>query len=225
MVLGHLLNSGLSVLQALVLPGVLLAFTVSAVLLAAGWQRRRDILTRQGQRNPANRFELGQTPFASGVLDLATEARAVLQRFEALAAQHFVDLELAVQPGLKVRADPRVLREILSDLTTHAIEQSSCGRVLLGAVQSGGRVQISVSDAGSGADRATQASRLRPAERLAALQGATMEVDARANQGTTVILRLPTSGSVRRSANGALTDPASVWASSRAKRETSGAEQ
>jgi hypothetical protein len=224
MVLGHGLGEGLRIVQAALLPAFLLALAVSGILVTAGWRRRRDILVRQSQRSPSSRFELGQTPFTSGLLDVATEVGAVLAQCESLAAERLVDLELAVQPGLAVRTDARVLREILNDLVVHAVEQSPCGRVLLGAAQVGNRVQVTVSDAGSGADRAAQASWLRPAERLAALQGATLDVDARIGEGTTVVLRLPTSGTVRRAATKApAAGPASVWTSPQDSRETSGA--
>src|SRR5262245_11165215 len=169
---------------------LLLAFTVSGVLVIAGWNERRVVLQRQGQRAAVGRFELGQTPFEAGTLDVAAEAREVLHSFEGRAAQLLVALDIAVQPGLVVRADRRAFREILSDLLTHAIEQAPCGRVLLGAARSGGRVQISVVDDGPVADRTLRASQLRSAQRLAALQGATMEIRARAGSGTTTVLRL-----------------------------------
>jgi hypothetical protein len=71
-----------------------------------------------------------------------------------------------------------------------------------------------VCDDGAGADSNEQAGMLRAAERLAALHGATMEVDARAGQGTTVVVRLPVAGTARRGATEAEpTDPAAIWAS------------
>lgn len=213
MAFGHLLSQGLELLQAVAAPMALLALTVSAIFVAAGWRARREVQLRQGGHQVSNRFELGQTPFASGLMDVAAEIGAVLRQFEGLAAQNFVALEVAIQPHLAVRADARVFREIVGDLVAHAIGQSPCGRVLLGAGRSGGRVQVIVCDDGAGVDRALQASKLRPAERLAALQGATMEVDARAGQGTTVVLRLPEPGAVRRPPTTASpTDAASVWA-------------
>ena len=123
-------------------------------------------------------------------------------------------------PASSVRTDPRALRQILGDLVSRAIEQSPCGRVLLVAAHVGGRVQITVSDDGPHPDRALQASRLRPAERLAALQGATMEIDARAGQGTTVVLRLPAGVTSRRPGIEAdALDPASAWALAERERE------
>ena len=114
-----------------------------------------------------------------------------MRQLNSLAARLLVDLEYAVQPELAVRADRRAFREILSDMVTTAIEQAPCGHVLLGAARTGGRVHVTVSDDGENPNREMRLSKLRSAERLAALHGATMEVDVRKAQGTTVFLRLP----------------------------------
>lgn len=222
--LPHVLTAILDSAAAIALPAVLLAVTISALVVMAGWTRRRELLQRQGRPFVADRIELGQSPFAAGVLDVTLETTAVMRQFASLAAQRLVALELAVQPGLAVRTDASALREILGDLVSCAIEQSCCGRVLLGAGHIGGRVQITVSDDGAHVDRALRVSQLRPAERLAALQGATMEVDARAGQGTTVVLRLPVGATGRRPQNEAeRPDPASVWVADQRAREGSSA--
>jgi signal transduction histidine kinase len=210
-------------LVATALPAMVLALTVSVVVVMAGWRRRRELLQRQGRPFVAARMELDRSTFAAGVLDVALEAMAVMRQFECFAAERYVALELAVQPGLAVRTDARVFREIVGDLVSHAIEQSPCGRVLLGAAHIGGRVQITVSDEAAHSDRALRASELRPAERLAALQGATLEIDARPGQGTTVVLRLPAAASGRNAKVEAevVLDPASVWAPAQRAREGS----
>jgi hypothetical protein len=219
-----LLSTFLDSATAFVLPATLLASGVSAVIVAAGWRRRNELLRRQGRPLVAEPIELGQTTFAAGVLDVGSETTAVMRQFEHLAAQRLVALELAVQPDLVVHTDSRALRQILGDVVSRAIEQSPCGRVLLAAAHVGGRVQIAVSDDGPHPDRALQASRLRPAESLAALQGATMDIDVRAGQGTTVVLRLPAAATSRRPGIEAETlDPASTWASAERERERSAA--
>jgi hypothetical protein len=209
--------------QAVALPVAILALVVSSLIVVAGLSRRRDLQARQGQRPAINRFELGQTPFAAGLLDVATEACAVLHQFESLAARQLVALEFAIQPQLVVRADRRAFQEILGDLVSSAIEETPCGHVLLGAARRGGRIHITVSDDGGKPDREKRVSKLRPAERLAALQGATMEVDARSGQGTTVSLRMPASDPGRRppAANEAA-DPVSIWSPAKT-HETNGA--
>jgi signal transduction histidine kinase len=170
-------------------------------------------------------LELGQAPLAGDAVDMASEATALLERFESFAAARFVTLEAAVAPSLSVRVDPRALREILSDLLARAIETSPGGRVLLTAADVAGRVQVTVSDDGARADRDVRASWLRSAQRLTALQGATMDIDARSGQGTTVIVRIPVSSAdSRRSASAsAALDPASVWSARKRAREDSNA--
>ena len=146
--LPQLLTTFLDSATAFALPATLLASGVSTVVVAAGWRRRHELQRRQGQPLVAEPIELGQTTFAAGVLDVGSETTAVMRQFERLAAHRFVALELAVQPDLVVRTDPRALRQILGDLVSRAIEQSPCGRVLLAAAHVGGRVQITVSDDG-----------------------------------------------------------------------------
>jgi hypothetical protein len=220
-VLPHLLSRILDGAVAVVLWAALAALTVSVAAVIAGWGRRRDLLRRQGSPFIPARVQLGQAPFAAEFLDVAAEAASLLLRFEGLAARRFVALELAVQPALAVRADPPVLREVLGDLVERAIEQSPCGRVLLAAVHAGGRVQVTISNDGRQIDRAAWASRLRSAQRLAALQGATMDLDARPS-GTTVVLRWPGGpGTQQIGAETAMPDPAGLWQAATPARESS----
>src|SRR5262249_4101503 len=137
-VLPHVLSRILDGAVAVVVWAALAALTVSVAAVMSGWGRRRELLRRRGSPFVPARIQLGQVPFAAEFLDVAAEAAALLLRFEGLAAQRFVTLEMAVQPALAVRADPRVLREILGDLMERAIEQSPCGRLLLAAVHVGG---------------------------------------------------------------------------------------
>jgi len=179
----------------IVLTGVLLSGLTSAVMLVAGGFWRNRVLARQADPfavAQAPRFALGRTPFSGQMLNVATEVRTVLGQLAPLAAQGFVRLELAVPPELEVRADARALREVLGDLVSNAIRHTPCGHVLVGAMRHGGRVQISVTDDGAGPPEATQAARLRDAERLVALQGGTIDVDVHApGEGATVRLRFP----------------------------------
>jgi hypothetical protein len=208
----NLLLSTLDGAKGVALPVAIVALTASGLVVVSGWNRRREWLARQGQPSVGNRFELGQMPFAAGDLDVAAEARDVLRQFDSLAARLLVDLEFAVQPQLAVRADRRAFREILSDMVTTAIEQAPCGHVLLGAARTGNRVHITVSDDGGNPNREMRLSKLRSAERLAALQGATMEVDVRNGQGTTVFFRLPVTATGRSTMKASdPIDPESNW--------------
>jgi hypothetical protein len=208
----NLLLSTLDGAEGVALPVAIVALTASGLIVVSGWNRRREWVARQGRPPVGDRFELGQTPFSAGDLDVAAEARDTLRQLDSLAARLLVDLEFAVQPQLAVRADRRAFREILSDMVTTAIEQAPCGHVLLGAARTGNRVHITVSDDGGNPDREMRLSKLRSAERLVALQGATMEVDVRHGQGTTVSFRLPVTTTGRSTTKASdPTGPESNW--------------
>ena len=178
--------------QALWLPISVLSGVAMGVLLAGGFngRRRRAAVGATAERTlpaPAG----GPRPLTADHLDLEAELHAVLQAHDAKAIERHVRLEIAVQPGLSVRADPVALRGIVTDLLGNAIGHTAGGRVLLGAGRHGGRVRISVADDGAPVDRAEQEAHLRDAERLAALQGGTLEITVRQGAGTVVAVRLP----------------------------------
>lgn len=178
--------------QALWLPVIVLSGVATGAFLAGGVAGRR----RKAEVDPATTRTLpasvaGPRPFASDQLDLEAELHAVLQAHDAQAIERHVRLEIAVQPGLTVRADPVALRGIVSDLLANAIGHTVEGRVLLGAGRHGGRVRISVVDDGTPVGRAEQEAHLRDAERLVALQGGTLEITVRPGSGTVAAIRLP----------------------------------
>lgn len=173
-----------------------LCSSVLGVLLAGGiavaiWRRSRRSLKRQGPPRLPAQFPLEQAALQHSVLHVAAEAAAVLQGLQNLATQQFVRLEMAIQPGLAMVGDQRAFRETLGELARSAIEQAPCGCVLLTAARVGCRVHVSVLDDGPGADTATRLTRLRHAQLLVALQGGSLEINARPGEGTTVIVRLP----------------------------------
>ena len=201
-------------------PWALYALAASAVVLAAGWTRRREIMQRQGGSAIRSGIALAPASLGSETVDVLAEAASVMQRCESLAAERFVALEVAVQPGLTVGANMRALQDILTEIVRQAIEHSPCGRVLLGAAHVGGRVQIAVCDDAGNADRALRASQLRQAQRWAALQGATLDIDVRPGQGTTTTLRLPAG---MRPNEAVHQDPADVWSKPQPAREKTAA--
>lgn len=183
-------------------PIALSPWAIAPMVAAAGvcvgiamssWRRRRDLMARQARDRPgsgAGRFELAQTPFASGNLDVAAEIRLVLAELDAVAARQFAGLEMAVQPDLSVRCDPRAFREMLSEIIGNAIRQAPCSKVLVGAMRHGGRIQITVTDDGVPRTEVAETAALRRASELAALHGATLNSDVR-TESTTTVLRLP----------------------------------
>jgi hypothetical protein len=169
------------------------ALGVCVGIAVSFWRRRRELIARQAWDRPglgAGRFELAQTPFASGNLDVAAEIRLVLAELDAVAARQFAELEMAAPPDLFVRCDPRAFREMLSEIIGNAIRQAPCSKVLVGAMRHGGRIQITVTDDGMPRTEAVEGAALRRASELAALHGATLNHEVRI-ESTTTVLRLP----------------------------------
>lgn len=148
----------------------------------------------QADQPPASATSGVLAPLNTTVLGVEAESRRVLRDLASLAAERLVRMELAVQPGLCVRADPGVFREVLGALVKHSIAQAPSGRVLVAGSRHGGRVQLAVLNDGMGADPRLQASDLRAPERLIALQGGTLEITSHAGEGTTMLARWPDAG-------------------------------
>ena len=139
---------------------------------------RAIVAKRHLGRNPTlDPPESGSAAFQSTLLDVEAEA---------LDAMHQVD-----GPELTVRADPVGFRQILVDVLRNAIGHAPGGKVLLGGMRHGGRVQIVILDDGHGPDRLDQRAALRPAEQIVALQGGVLQVETHPRHGTLVTMRLP----------------------------------
>lgn len=192
----------------------LLSVVGSAAILAirAAIARLRRALARRRSRSEAARHEeAGQIDdgqvddgqvedgewvphtlsFRSRLLDIEREAMAALRQVGGLAARHRVRLQIAIQPELSVRADAAGFRRALIGLLENAIFQAPGGKVLVGGMRHGGRIQIAVLDDGGGASRPEQAAALRSVEQIVALHGGTLQIENRPGQGTLVVLRLP----------------------------------
>jgi signal transduction histidine kinase len=127
----------------------------------------------------------------AGVIEVEAEALVVLRSLSGIAAEWQVQLEIALQPHLTVRTDPAVFREVLEALLIHAIHAAPNSRVMLCTMSHAGGVQVVVVDEGTGVDQPTQQEDLARASQLALLLHGVLEVDNRAGEGTTVLLRLP----------------------------------
>jgi hypothetical protein len=163
----------------------------STISMSVRWFRRR-IMARPAAMLPAPVSNPPDTaaPSADGSLLVQAEARTVLDTFTLLASQRGLHLQTAVESGLTVRIDRNRLHELLGGMLTHAIHSAAGGRVLLGAMRHAGRIQIAVIDEDGSGDQASHEADLRQVAELAALQGATLEVDVRPGEGTTILLRL-----------------------------------
>ncbi|MEO8716550.1 MAG: ATP-binding protein, partial [Acetobacteraceae bacterium] len=179
--------AGLSgAVEALWLPLTVLSGVAMGAILAGGLADRRRAVGASARAAPAPREAASSLrPLAAGPLDLDTELRAAAEGLVASARQRHVRLQVAVQPDLTVRSDAVALRQIVTDLLANAIAHTEGGAVLLSAGRHGGRIQIAVIDDGVAVDASEQAAHLRDAERLAALQGGTLEITVRPATGTT----------------------------------------
>ena len=153
---------------------------------------RAIVAKRHLGRNPTlDPPESGSAAFQSTLLDVEAEALDAMHQVDGLALRHRVRLQIAIQPELTVRADPVGFRQILVDVLRNAIGHAPGGKVLLGGMRHGGRVQIVILDDGHGPDRLDQRAALRPAEQIVALQGGVLQVETHPRHGTLVTMRLP----------------------------------
>jgi signal transduction histidine kinase len=172
---------------------VLLSMLVCAALLLGAFQRRALALSAREQRlrvRAPEPFVPGRAPFLGVRLDVGLEIRAALEEFASEASDRFVVVDAAIAPNLLLHADRDALRTIVNILVDHAIRQAQ-EQVLVSVMQLGARIQIAVTDDGSGATAAEQQAILRPVAELAALQGGTIDIETWPGQGTTVAVRLP----------------------------------
>ncbi|MDE2514859.1 MAG: hypothetical protein KGL12_02420 [Rhodospirillales bacterium] len=128
--------------------------------------------------------------FSASTIDVSAFAHALLESCAATARSRGIGLRLAVAPGLRVRCDLDALHDALHDMIAAAMDHAGTTAILLSAHPHGGRVEIAITDDGTGPDAEVQVSLLRQAEQALALHGATIEVDAEP-QGSMVRLRLP----------------------------------
>ena len=179
------------------LPWVPLLLTVSVcgLMLITGFGRLARIRARRDGIAPQSPGVAGQgqgeAACAAGLVDVGTELRAALATVEPHAARQLIALEVASPPGLVVQADKAGIQQTVTSLLLNAIRRAPCGRVLLTASPLAGGVRIAVTDDGVPPDRDTLVSALSTAEWWAASQGATMDIDSRPGEGTTVAIHLP----------------------------------
>lgn len=130
-------------------------------------------------------------PFVSRELDVEREFGAATNALRDLAAEHMVEFQAALQPGLKIWSDPYALRQILIEALTQAVHRAAGGGVLLSAHWHGGRVHITITDDGPPGDPMRLRAALRRVEECVALQGGTLEVYCSATRGNVLTVRLP----------------------------------
>jgi hypothetical protein len=166
---------------------VFLAFRAVAAL----FRKRRRL--QQWRFLRKRRWTDQQDPASSGpmMLDTKSEVLGAIRQVEDLARHHKVRMQVAIQSDLAVWAEPLGFRRALNGLLENAIEQAPAGKVMIGGMRQGGRIQIAVLDDGDGEDGLEQQAVLRWVERIVTLHGGTLEIESRRGVGTLVVLRMP----------------------------------
>lgn len=95
-------------------------------------------------------------------------------------------------PGVTMRTDPMVLRNVLMETIAGAIRAADGGRVLVAVFLDPEATEITVTDDGPVRADSLREVELRVVAAILDLHGGTVMLDARPNRGTVVTLRLPT---------------------------------
>lgn len=134
-----------------------------------------------------SRAESGETrPQPVDLADLAAEA---FDRFQPLALERGLELELSADPAPAL-ADPRLLEQALNNLVINALRHAQARRVRLACGSAGGRCWLEVADDGRGmAGQAQEGLGLRVARAAMAASSGTFSV--RVEGGTVARLELP----------------------------------
>ena len=158
-----------------------------------------------------SRIEEGQLRLRPDDLELAPLVDDVIALVAGQAAEREVRIERRVEAGLRLRADPQRLRQILINLLSNAVKYNvPRGRVDVASRRDDGTVRVAVTDTGPGIAAADAEllflpfERLSPAsgvpgtglgltisQRLAVAMGGRIEVDTRPGRGSTFTLALP----------------------------------
>jgi hypothetical protein len=148
-------------------------------------------VTDRRQEAPTAAREAANGTAADLYADLRTELLVALAGVRDYAKQCGVRLELAVPIGLMVAIRPDLLRPVLPALLRSAIDHAPDGRVFVGATRAEGRVSLVIIDDGPQTGGPVAADARGPLARLLVRSTATLVVDHRPDDGTTVMLCLP----------------------------------
>ncbi|MFA6965859.1 ATP-binding protein [Bosea sp. (in: a-proteobacteria)] len=205
---------------------------VMAELLAAGElpkraRRQAEVIARSGTSLLAiindildiSKIEAGKLEVETLEIDPEDPVEAVLQLFSDRARSKALDLcgAIAAPPGLRVKADPVRLGQVLGNLVNNALKFTETGGVTVHVVQEGlDRLRFSVRDTGIGiaadkvgtifesfsqADQSTTRTHggtglgLSIARQLVAAMGGTLSVESEVGHGSTFSFALPLAAS------------------------------
>ncbi|HSN89904.1 MAG TPA: ATP-binding protein [Anaeromyxobacteraceae bacterium] len=100
-----------------------------------------------------SRLESRQWRFELEAVAADAVARQVVELLSAAARQKGLALLSEVPEGLRVRADPRALEQVLVNLVENAVQYTTAGRVTLRGAAEGELAVLAVEDTGPGIDR------------------------------------------------------------------------
>jgi hypothetical protein len=166
----------------------------------AAWRRRRPTQATDVQFSrpiaPAARPVMRSavaSPCGATCVDL--ETHTALTALNGYARSRFVELQVAVEPGLVVQADPADYRACLRNLLLAAIGRASSG-VLVTAMRQAEGIEIAVLDDGTVPAGVRSYGSTLGADGSFVSVGGTARTDYHPQRGTTVRLRLPRSAGV-----------------------------
>jgi nitrate/nitrite-specific signal transduction histidine kinase len=133
-----------------------------------------------------------ESEFAEGrpQADAGTALRIALRRLTPLMASRRVQTDIAAPFGLLVQMRASALADLLEEMLSAAILAAPASRLLLTAAGNGGRVAICVTDDMPNADAALRRATVRGLMDRVASRGATLDIDVRPAEGTTMTLHL-----------------------------------
>ncbi len=186
----------------------------SALFVAAGWRSHRTAGASSSYRRMGLGMHIALPDDVQGAADggaagddVSAAVYLALARLSSVIASQSVKVDVAVRPGLKAGMRPAALADMLEELLAVALQAAPASRMLLTAVADGDRVAINVMDDMPGGDPAIRLSRVRTLKQRVALQGDSLGVDVRPNEGTTMTLRLacaPAEAKMPNAATGAI---------------------
>ena len=155
--------------------------------------------------------ETGTMRLERGEVALDTLARDVTNLYEEVAEEKQIQVTTEVEGGLRVQADPRRLRQVLTNLVDNALKYTpSGGRLHIAARREGQGVRLDVTDTGPGIsaqdlpriwERLYRGDQSRTERGLGlglslvraivAAHGGTVEVATNPERGSTFTVRLP----------------------------------
>ena len=174
----------------------LAAAAASGVFIAASWRGKTDLALASARGRPKPSIEPVWNDVETNIhapearADVAVALRIALKRLSPIMANQRVQADVAALPGLRVHMRGAPLADLLEEMLAAAIHAAPASRLLLTAAAHGSRIDVGITDDMPGADPTVRLGRFHGLRERVARRGATLEVDVRPAEGTTLTLRL-----------------------------------